>query len=104
MAIEALYQTAQSNRHIDAKEPIFNVSYRLRNVKFSKAMILQDDFDQKIQTSLIPSESPRESWSEFKISSFKEGVWSENCEGSIRIVENTKRSKSTLFEMGPLIK
>ena len=93
MTIEALYQMSQSLGRIDKTSEVFNVSYRLRNVKFLRTMVLEEKADNKLYLSLTPC-AAQDSWYEFKISSSSLEVWTEHCCGLIRLQKDTEEGKS----------
>lgn len=94
MAIEALYQMGRSLGRIDETSEVFNVSYRFRNVKFLRAMVLEAKADNKLCLSLAPCANPQDSWYTFKISSSRQDVWTEHCCGLIRLQEDIEEGKS----------
>lgn len=94
MAIEALYQMGRSLGRIDETSEIFNVSYRFRNVKFLRAMVLEAKADNKLYLSLAPYANPQDSWYTFKISSSRQNIWAEHCCGLIRLQEDIEECKS----------
>lgn len=83
MAIEAFYQMGRSLSHIDELDDVDKVSYRLRNVSFLKAMVLEKEKDHTLFLTLAPCIGPKDSWHEFKVSSVTDGVWTEHCRGLI---------------------
>ena len=93
MAIEALYQTGLSIGHIDATSQVSDVSYRLRNISFLRAMVLEEEVDLKIHLSLNQCSGPKNPWHEFKISSSKNEVWTDHCKGLIRFQQGVKKGK-----------
>ena len=87
MAIEALYQMSQSLGYVDEAKEVFSVSYRLRNVAFQRALILGEEGDHKIFSSLTPCTARSvDSWYEFTISSLKDNVRTEHCRGLISLL------------------
>lgn len=93
MALEALYQTGLSLGHIDGSSKVSDVSYRLRNVSFSRAMVLEEDVDMKIFLSLNQCTGPENPWHEFRISTSKDEVWTEHCRGLIRLWQGLGEGK-----------
>ncbi|MCJ1264132.1 hypothetical protein MMC22_004003 [Lobaria immixta] len=87
MAIEALYQMGRSLGRINEIDDIDKVSYRLRNVSFLKAMVLEKEKDHKMFLTLAPCIGPQDSWHEFKVSSISEGAWAEHCRGLICLLQ-----------------
>ena len=85
MAVESIYQSRS------ILDPDVNVSsadelcYRLRNVKFDKALVLDEDIDAKMMLNLTPQAGPKDTWYKFKISSSRDELWTEHCTGMIRL-------------------
>jgi hypothetical protein len=95
MGVEALYQAHQA---IDFVEPsTFNEKYRykLRNVTFAKALVLQEKgAGQKLMTTLS---SRQDSWYEFKISSLTaEDTWVEHSHGFVSLEEDPGQGNCSL--------
>ena len=86
MAIEAIRQDLQSRQSIGAIR-----QYVIRDIVFSKALLIPEPPGQiEIQLSLKPLKigNTRNSsgWNDFRVFSLsREGVWSENCKGSITV-------------------
>lgn len=83
MAVEALYQSSQSRGFIDQAARVHEVCYRLRNVVFSKAMVLEGD--QRVMLMLTPENQTEKTWNKFSISSRSEDTWTEHCHGLIAL-------------------
>lgn len=89
IGIEAVYQTTQAANFIEKSEFEDKYQYRLRNITFSKALVLSDDPTvQQIMTTLMPTQEP---WYEFRISSLTEETWTEHSRGLISLQENSKQ-------------
>ena len=86
MAIEAIRQDLQDRQSVGAIR-----QYIIRDIVFSKALLVPEPPGQiEIQLSLkaLKIGNPRDSsgWNDFRIFSLShEGVWSENCRGSIMV-------------------
>lgn len=81
MALEAVRQI-----NYDRQVPGKVVSYRMRDVAFSKALVIPDPGNVEVQLTLKPAINDRGSstWEAFKVMSRSEnGTWSEHCRGSI---------------------
>jgi hypothetical protein len=107
MGVEALYQAHQATNFIEWSTFIDKYRYRLRNVTFSKALVLQEKgVGHKIMVTLA---SHQDSWYEFKISSLTtEGTWIEHSRGLVCLEEDPKQSNCHLYiyipyELGELI-
>ena len=98
MAVEAIYQSSEARSQLEGKSPIENPQYRLRNVTFDKALVLEEGEDHKIMLTLAPVPGGRNDWHEFVISSLNDSVWQENSRGLARIEEEIeiKASEATL--------
>ena len=98
MAVEAIYQSNEARSQLEGKNPIENPQYRLRNVTFDKALVLEEGEDHKIMLTLAPVPGGRNDWHEFVISSLNDRVWQENSRGLVRIEEEVeiKASEATL--------
>lgn len=88
MAIEALFQKSTATGRILEETQIHQHSWLLRNVVFSKALVLYETADTVVMLSLNPYYGYKDSWHEFKILSAAEGITNEHCRGLIRITES----------------
>ncbi|KAK1140322.1 Type I Iterative Polyketide synthase (PKS) [Aspergillus melleus] len=92
MAIEAMYQTGQSRGLVDSALKVFEVAYRLRNVRFHQAMVL-DGSDQHISFSMSPEHGGAGAWNRFSITTVRDGEAStEHCSGLICLGEENTES------------
>ncbi|PYI04018.1 putative PKS-like enzyme [Aspergillus sclerotiicarbonarius CBS 121057] len=66
MAIEAVYQMGQSRGFIDPSLKVHEVPYRLRNVSFNRAMVLEGA-EQRIMLTLTPEDDREDGWSRFSV-------------------------------------
>ena len=86
MAIEAIRQDLQDRQSVGAIR-----QYIIRDIVFSKALLVPEPPGQiEIQLSLkalkIGNARDSSGWNDFKVFSLsQEGVWSENCKGSIMV-------------------
>lgn len=86
MAMEAMYQTSHAIETNHGTKVIGRNCYRLRDVVFPKALVLEaDGKEHKIMLTLTPRSGFKNSWHEFKICSLTEGVWSEHSSGLVRL-------------------
>jgi acyl transferase domain-containing protein len=97
MAIEALYQCRQMTNPVEGVTAADQLRYRLRNVKFDKALVLEENLEAKVFLTLSPHLGTKNSWYDFKISSSREGVRSEHCVGLIRLEDVPVKSKKSLL-------
>ncbi|KUJ19568.1 uncharacterized protein LY89DRAFT_696039 [Mollisia scopiformis] len=101
MAVEAMYQSYSAQ---NPNENIFSAGqlcYRLRNVRFDKALVLEEEIDAKIMLHLSPHPGPKETWYDFKILSSNQETWTEHSSGLIR-VEKLSAEVVTKDKLTPL--
>ena len=85
MALEMMYQTYDYARALGGK--VSDLSYRLRDVKFQRALVFQDiSREHEVMTTLAPCrKGSLEAWHEFNISSRTDSESTLHCHGLIRI-------------------
>jgi hypothetical protein len=90
MGVEALYQARQATDSIEWSTLIEKYRYRLRNVTFPKALVLQEKGPgHKIMVTLS---SHQDSWYEFKVSSLTtEESWVEHSHGFVCLEEDPEQ-------------
>lgn len=86
MALEALYQRKQATDPDENVRSPNDLCYRFRNVRFQKALVIEEGKEQQIVLSLVQQHGSND-WHEFKISSSADEVFTEHCHGFIRIEE-----------------
>jgi hypothetical protein len=101
MAVEAIYQSNEALTRLESKTPIEHPRYRLRNVTFDKALVLEEGEQHKIMLTLTPVPGGKSDWHEFLVSSLIDGAWKENSRGLIR-VEGSVESKASEATLRPL--
>lgn len=75
MAVEAISQSSQALALVEGLPPAKNIRYRLRNVTFSKALVLEESSkDATIMLTLALVPGIKGGWHEFKISSLAEDI------------------------------
>ena len=85
MAMEALYQASTvRDANLGAQTADF-LQYRLRNVKFDKALVLEEGIAAKTTLSLNQLAGTKNTWYEFAVSSSNDGNSMTHCMGLIRI-------------------
>lgn len=90
MAVEALSQKYISLAQVSSEDGGTNQRFRLRDIIFAKALVLQgDNAEHTIMLSLTSRLGAKASWNDFKISFLMDDMWSEHCHGTIS-VENFK--------------
>lgn len=85
MAVEAIYQCMQSTSPVEGVSSANQLRYRLRNVKFDKALVLEDDSEAKIMLTLSAHPGTKGSWHDFRVFSLRESMRIDHCEGLIRL-------------------
>ncbi|KAL5372036.1 hypothetical protein DPSP01_013809 [Paraphaeosphaeria sporulosa] len=93
MAIEAQFQTSQSRGFIEEGRSVHEASYRLRNVAFKKAMVIEGS-ESRIMLTLSPEDDGEKSWSRFTISSFTDEEWNEHCTGLVALTVGSQQVAS----------
>ncbi|KAK4184568.1 hypothetical protein QBC35DRAFT_48282 [Podospora australis] len=110
MAAEAMWQkhtalvleeTPELYQDLVLDGGVGDLAYGLRNVRLSRALVLDDDQPADIYISLskLPRSSDEAGWHEFRISSARDGVITEHSSGLIRIqdpVEDILHEKNEL--------
>lgn len=98
MAVEAIYQSNEALTQLESKTRIEHPRYRLRNVTFDKALVLEEGEEHKIMLTLTPVPGGNSDWHEFVVSSLIDVVWKENSRGLVRVEENieVKASEATV--------
>lgn len=85
MAVEAVYQMAQHDSEATIIVPIHNFAFRLRNINFTKALVLNEDASSKVMPNLTALSGADSVWYQFKISSVQGETYSEHCHGLARL-------------------
>jgi NADPH:quinone reductase-like Zn-dependent oxidoreductase len=85
MAVEALYQAVQMTDPAQNMKNASELRYRLRDIRFEKAMVLEDDVDLKIIFTLSPNPGTHNPWYDFSVSSSSGDSLVKHCRGLIRI-------------------
>ncbi|KAF2109985.1 polyketide synthase [Lophiotrema nucula] len=86
MAVEALFQLAKATGRIPAEKSVREVAYRLRNIKFFKAMVMAEGVDQDIVLSMNPRHGSKDTWYEFTVSTRTDASMTEHCSGQISTI------------------
>lgn len=97
MAIEAIYQTHTAQSSATYREHAGALQYRLRNIKFDRALVLEEGSESKVSLSLNPLAGTKDTWHEFRVSSSNDGTTTmHHCTGLVRIEESKVQSKCAL--------
>lgn len=86
MAIEAMWQKKNATDPNETVTSPGDLAYRLRNIKFDKALVLEDGKDAEVMLWLTQQPGSKE-WHEFRISSVNDGAFIEHSSGFIRLQE-----------------
>ncbi|RAK83310.1 putative polyketide synthase [Aspergillus costaricaensis CBS 115574] len=84
MAMEALYQAKVATDAIQTQDRN-ELQYQIRDLRLTKAMVLDENLPAEIQLVLESHISPNGPWSRFKISTLRDDVADVNCTGLIRL-------------------
>lgn len=86
MAMEAIYQTHTIQNSETDRGDAGSLQYHLRNVKFDKALVLQDETESKVLLSLNPLAGTQGTWHEFRVTSSHDGTTTmHHCTGLVRV-------------------
>ncbi|KAK3984635.1 hypothetical protein QBC44DRAFT_10438 [Cladorrhinum sp. PSN332] len=87
MAVEAMFQTAKASGMdmLSNMESVNQASYRLRDVRLLRALVVEEDATQHLHFFLNPAHGQADMWFQFKISSRKDDAWTDHCSGLVRI-------------------
>lgn len=85
MAIEAIFQKTIKQRLQPAGTPSTSLQYRLRNVKFDKALVLEQNSVANILLNMNPLVGTQDTWHEFQISSANGETSLVHCTGLVRL-------------------
>jgi acyl transferase domain-containing protein/NADPH:quinone reductase-like Zn-dependent oxidoreductase len=103
MAIEAMYQCVQMTRPVDGVTRSDQLRYRLRNIKFERALVLQEDQPVKVTLTLSPHPGSKEAWYDFRVLSHQDDApVNDHCHGLIRIESTESIEKGSSADLEPL--
>ncbi|KAI0538967.1 hypothetical protein GGR58DRAFT_525418 [Xylaria digitata] len=87
MAVEAMFQTAKSSQieTLSDVDSVSGASYRLRDIRLLRALVLEEGVDYYLYLFLGPVNSQKNNWFQFRISTLRGDSWSEHCSGFVRI-------------------
>ncbi|KAI0179034.1 hypothetical protein GGR52DRAFT_588832 [Hypoxylon sp. FL1284] len=91
MAIEALYQKTLSDEAHEVVGSSNDFCYRLRNVRFDKALVFEEGEEAVIMLSLSPLHGSTD-WHEFRVTSTTGDVFMQHCSGLIRLQDPVEQS------------
>ncbi len=97
LAMEAIYQTHTVQSSETDRVHAGALQYRLRNIKFDKALVLEEGMESKVLLSLSPLAGTKNTWYEFRVSSSNDGTTTmHHCTGLVRIEGVKVQSKCAL--------
>ncbi|KAI0010787.1 hypothetical protein F4779DRAFT_638417 [Xylariaceae sp. FL0662B] len=96
MAIEAVYQMAKASgaELLLNTDSISQTSYRLRDVRLLRAMVVEEDAGSHVYLTLSPF-TGQDMWFQFTIKTLRDDTWTEHCRGLVRIDSAPVVSMST---------
>jgi acyl transferase domain-containing protein len=101
MAVEAVYQTAMMTQWGE-KEPA-RYRYRLRDIKFSRALVLEEDVETRYSLALAPQRGgSTRKWFEFRVCSLQNEIYTEHCSGFVCVETSYKDDPIPDGAMEPL--
>ncbi|KAK8135399.1 PKSKA1 [Apiospora sp. TS-2023a] len=91
MAVEAIHQTtAMTQWREKGGPPKSGFAYCLKDVRFLRSLVLEEDIRTKISLSLVPLHASLRRWYNFRVRSLMEGTWVDHCDGLVRIDEEVQ--------------
>ncbi|KAJ6023925.1 Acyl transferase/acyl hydrolase/lysophospholipase [Penicillium herquei] len=96
MAMEAIYQTMCLTEWTDGVPARYR--FRLRDMKFFRALVLDTSYDSKVTLNLMPNKS----WYEYKVSSRVEETMHDHASGFIRIETEFPHTTAPVGALEPL--
>ena len=97
MAVEAITQRNEALCLLEEKIGLTRPCYKLRDLTFLKAFVLEEGKDHHIILMLTPHPGPKDLWFDYNVLSFTEGVWNEHSRGLVRMEEDSNLSKCLGF-------
>ncbi|KAJ6015189.1 PKS-like enzyme, partial [Penicillium herquei] len=102
MAVEAAFQTLQSQGFIDSSLKVHQAAYRLRNVRFVKALVFKENSEQRVMLMLTPENNRATAWNKFSIVSLHDDdTTTEHCTG---FITNEKPNDQVLVATSEILK
>ncbi|KGO37897.1 Acyl transferase/acyl hydrolase/lysophospholipase [Penicillium expansum] len=96
MAMEAIYQTMSLTEWTEGVPARYR--FRLRDMKFFRALVLDSSYDSKVILNLTPNKS----WYEYKVSSRVEDIIHDHASGLIRIETDFLDTPAPVGALAPL--
>ena len=96
MAMEAFFQCRQMTNPIEGCASVDQVGYRFRNVRYDKALVLNEATEEKVYLHLNKHPgTTKDSWYDFSVSSSLNGTNLEHCSGMINMDDSHDRMADT---------
>jgi NADPH:quinone reductase-like Zn-dependent oxidoreductase/acyl transferase domain-containing protein/NAD(P)-dependent dehydrogenase (short-subunit alcohol dehydrogenase family) len=102
MATEAMFQTSKSLGMLPDVNVVSRASYRLRNTRFLRALVLEEDNPHHVYLFLNPSLGPKDTWYHFSIQTLRDGTWTEHCNGLVRTLATVSEQAANADHLRPL--
>ncbi|KAK4222689.1 hypothetical protein QBC38DRAFT_489296 [Podospora fimiseda] len=104
MAVEAMYQTAKAldMENFSRIDSVNQASYRLRDVRLLRALVVEEDASQYLHFFLCPTQGQTDTWFQFKISSRNDDTWTDHCTGLVRVSASEQVRAAPENELKPL--
>lgn len=100
MAMEAIYQTISMTAWVENMPEKY--CYRLRDVRFFRALVLDESYDSKVMLSLAPAFDNVGTWYTFKVSSTVNEISNDHASGLIKIVTTVSEERAPAAILAPL--
>ncbi|KAI1083471.1 PKSKA1 [Whalleya microplaca] len=101
MAVEAMNQTAMMTQWKE-REPA-KYRYQLRDVKFHRALMLEENFEKRITLVLTPLQGgSTRSWYGFRVYSVQDELYTDHSTGSICVETNYEEMTAPIDTIAPL--
>lgn len=100
MAFEAIYQA--NYKTVWKGEPPAHCTFRLRDAKFSRALVLETSDECTVMLSLSAVPNSVGSWHEFVVSSVRDDVWNRHASGLVHVEDVMLESKASDDLVAPL--
>lgn len=100
MAVEAVHQMSMMTEWKEVAPARYR--YKFRDLKFSRALVLEEQAESRIMLSLTPVPGSIPSWFEYKVSSLRETVWTEHSTGLVRIETDYRDEAAPKGSIEPL--
>lgn len=101
LGVEAIYQKhcATAANPDDAPAAPNELAYRFRNVRFNRALVLEDGKEVQLMVTLARAPGVGNEWHEFRVSTIQADVVAEHCSGLVRTQDPVDE---VLTDMAPL--